>query len=324
MPGGLPARKRAVVTDQRFGHVNAERAAVERAGAELVLSDCVTAEQVAEAVRDADVVLANLAPVDAAALAGLRPNAVVIRYGIGTDNVDLDAARRLGIRVANVPDYGADTVADHAAAAMLALLRRLPVYDAAIRRDGWVTPDVVPDLPALSECTVGLIGVGRIGLAVARRLQAFDITVIAADPYADPARMEAARVRLVDRDVLLAAADGISLHLPATPQTRRLIARDAFARMRDRAVLVNTSRGALVDEAALIEALRSARRARAALDVFDPEPLAADSPLRSMSNVILTPHAAFYSRASLQRLQSLAAEEAERALTGAALRCPVP
>ncbi len=312
-----------MVTDQRFADVAAERAAIERAGAELVVADCVTAEEVAEAVRDADLVLANLAPVDAAALAGLRPNAVVIRYGIGTDNVDLDAARRLGVRVANVPDYGAETVADHAAAAMLALLRRLAVYDAAIRRDGWVTPDIVPDLPALSECTVGLIGVGRIGLAVARRLQAFDITVIAADPYADPDRLAAARVRLVDRDALLAAAHGISLHLPATPQTRHLIGREALARMRGGAVLVNTSRGALVDEVALIEALRHGRLAGAALDVFDPEPLVADSPLRAMTNVILSPHAAFYSRASLRRLQSLAAEEAERALTGAALRCPV-
>ncbi len=315
--------KRVVITDQRFADVVAERAAVERAGAELALLDCTTAAEVAAAVRDADVVLANLAPVDATALAGLRPGAVVIRYGIGVDNVDLEAARRCGVRVANVPDYGADTVADHASAAMLALLRRLPVYDHAIRHHGWVMPDSVSELPALTECTVGLIGVGRIGLAVAHRLRPFGIAVIAADPFADAGRLAEAGVRLVERDVLLAEADGISLHLPATSETRRMIGREALARIRRGAVLVNTSRGALVDEAALIDALRAGQLAGAALDVFDPEPLAADSPLRSMPNVILTPHAAFYSRASLALLQRLAAEETGRALAGEPLRCQV-
>ena len=319
----MATRKRVVVTDQRFADVAAERAAIEAAGAELVLADCATADEVAVAVRGADVVLANLAPVDAAALGGLAPGAVVIRYGIGTDNVDLEAARRCGVRVANVPDYGADTVADHASAAMLSLLRRLPFYDRAIREEGWIAPDRVPDLPALSECTVGLIGVGRIGLAVAARLRAFGIAVIAADPFADPARLAEAGVRLVERDALLAAADGISLHLPATPATRRMIDRAALARCKPGAVLVNTSRGALVDEAALAEALAAGRLAGAALDVFDPEPLAPDSPLRTLPNVILTPHAAFYSRASLALLQRLAAEEAARALGGEALRCPV-
>ena len=319
----MAVAKRVVITDQRFADVPDERTVAEAEGAALVVHDCRTAAEVADAIRGADVVLANLAPVDAAAIAGLSPGAVLIRYGIGTDNVDLEAARRGGVRICNVPDYGADTVADHASAAMLALLRRLPVYDHAIRRDGWVAPDMVPDLPSLSECTVGLIGVGRIGLAVARRLRAFGIAVIAADPFADRSRLAETGVALVERDALLAGADGISLHLPATADTRGMIGRDALARMRQGAVLVNTSRGALVDEAALADALRSGRLAGAALDVFEPEPLAADSPLRRMPNVILTPHAAFYSHASLALLQRLAAEETRRALRGEPLRCVV-
>ena len=316
-------RRRVVVTDQRFASFVSERMAVEAEGAELVLADCSTSSQVAASVRGASVVLANLAPIDAEALAGLAPGAVVIRYGIGYDNVDVEAAVRLGVRVANVPDYGAETVADHASALMLALLRRLPMYDAGIRRDGWVASESVGVLPALSECTVGLIGVGRIGLATARRMQAFGITVIAADPYADAERLREAGVTLVARDAVFERADGISLHVPAVAETRKMIDTAAIATMRPGAVIVNTSRGALIDEAALAEALQAGRLAGAALDVFDPEPLDPASPLRRMTNVILTPHAAFYSRASLALLQKLAGEEAARALRGEALRCRV-
>lgn len=321
----MAAGRRVVITDRRFADVPAERAPAEAAGAALAIHDRATAAEVGAAIRGAEMVLANLAPVDAEAINGLSPGAVVIRHGIGTDNVDLDAARRGGVRVANVPDDGADTVADHASAAMLALLRRLPVYDRAIRGRGWVAPDSVPDLPALAECTVGLIGVGRTGLAVARRLRPFGITVIAAEPFAnaDAARLADEGVELVERHVLLARAHGISLHLPATPATRRMIDREALGRMRPGAVLVNTSRGALVDEAALAHALRSGHLAGAALDVFDPEPLAPDSPLRDLPNVILTPHAAFHSRASLHLLQRLAAAETGRALRGEPLRCAV-
>ncbi len=326
---GLPAEagtppRRVVVTDLRFEGLLHERAVADRHGASFHEFDCHDAASVVEALRDADVAFVNLVPVTEAALAAMRPGALVVRYGIGYDNVDMAAARRLGVRVANVPDYGSDTVADHASACMLALLRRLPIFDAAIRREGWINPDRVRPLPALAATTVGLVGVGRIGALVARRLQAFGIRILASDPFADPARLREVGIEPVALETLLAEAHGLSLHLPATAETRHIIGRQSIAQMRRGAMLVNTARGALVDEAALADALADGRLGGAALDVFDPEPLDPASPLRTMPNVILTPHAAFYSVESLDALQRLAAEEVGRALAGEPLRSLVP
>ena len=321
--GGRRSRKRLVVTDLRFDGVAYELAVAERFDTEFEVLDCVDAADVAAALRGADVAFVNLVPVDAAALSGMRPNGLIIRYGVGYDNIDVEAARRAGIRLSNIPDYGSATVADHAASMMLALLRRLTVYTAAIRRDGWARADLIGPIPALSSMTVGLLGVGRIGLLVASRLQAFGIRILATDPYADERRMIDLGIDLVPLDRLLAESYGISLHLPATTQTRHIIDASTLARMRPGAVLVNTARGSLIDEVALAAALKEGTLAGAALDVFDPEPLATDSPLRAMDNVLLTPHAGFYSIDSLEALQRMAAEEAARALGDEPLKWPI-
>lgn len=312
---------RIVVTDHAFGNVDAERAVATEIGATFAVHQCRTEAETIEAVRGADAVLVNFAPMTKAALQALASSAVVVRYGIGYDNVDVEAARAAGVAVANVPDYGSETVADHAVAALLALLRRLPHYDGLIRSRGWCQPPEVGSLPALADTTVGLIGTGRIGLAVARRLRAFGIGVLAHDPYAD-SRIDELVTR-VELDELLAGSDAISLHCPLLPQTMHIIDDHALSRVRPGAVLVNTSRGGLVDTAALTRALSAGRLAGAALDVFEPEPLPEDSPLRSQAGVILTPHAAFYSSASVRALQQLAAEEVRRALTGTELRSRV-
>ncbi|RKN46941.1 C-terminal binding protein [Streptomyces hoynatensis] len=314
---------RIVVTDQAFGQVRHERAVADRFSAAFAEHSCVGEEDTAAAVRGADVVFVNFAPMTRRVLASLAPGGTVIRYGIGYDNVDVEAARALGVRVANVPDYGTETVADHAVACLLALLRRLPWYDRSIRERGWVTPAEAGPVPSFSATTVGLVGTGQIGRAVHRRLRAFGFTVLASDPYATPPQGPEEGPELVGLRELLGRADAVSLHAPATPETHHLIGRENLALMREGAVLVNTSRGPLVDTEALAEALRSGRLAGAALDVFDPEPLPAGSPLRGLPNVVLTPHAAFYSTDSLDALQRLAAEEAARALSGEPLRCRV-
>ena len=175
---------RVVVTDQAFGGVERERAVATGLGAEFAEHDCRDEQQTRDAVRGADVALVNFAPVTESVLAAMAPGATVVRYGIGYDNVDVDAARRLGVAVANVPDYGSDTVADHAVAALLSLLRRLPEYDRRIRTDGWCRLTDVGTLVGFASSTVGLIGTGRIGMAVATRLRAFGIQVLAHDPYA--------------------------------------------------------------------------------------------------------------------------------------------
>lgn len=314
---------RVVVTDHAFADLAHERGLAVRHGAEFAAGSCTTSRQTADFVRGASVAFVNFAPVDRDVLAALAPGATVVRYGVGYDNVDLDAARELGVQVANVPDYGIQTVADHAAASLLALARRLPLYDDTIRRDGWVGPAALGPVRSLRDTTVGLVGFGKIAQAVAERLAPFGVSLVCYDPWADPARLAALSVTAVELPELAERSHAITLHAPSTPETYRMIDADFLARMPDGAVLVNTARGSLVDEAALVDALASGRLAGAALDVTDPEPVPADSPLRTLPSVVLTPHAAFYDTASLDALQRLASEEADRALRGEALRCRV-
>jgi D-3-phosphoglycerate dehydrogenase len=314
---------RLVVTDQAFGGVDQEAATADQFGADFAEHQCTEEAETVTAVTGADVVLVNFAPITEAVLTAMAPGGTVIRYGIGYDNVDTGAAGRLGIAVANVPDYGSDTVADHTVASLLTLLRKLPSYDRGIRADGWVLPGSLGSLPGFASTTVGLVGTGRIGLAVAARLRPFGFRVLASDPFADTAAVAAAGIELVDLPELLAASHAVSLHAPLTPDTAQLMDAGAFAQMRPGAVLVNTSRGGLVDSAALADALESGRLGAAALDVFDPEPLDPSSRLRALPQVLLTPHAAFFSDDSVAALQRLACEEAARALAGEPLRCRV-
>ena len=316
-------RRRVVVTDQAFGGVTAEAAVAAQFGATFSSHQCTSEEQTIQAVNGSDVVLVNFAPITAAVLRTLAPGATVVRYGIGYDNIDVEAARELGIAVANVPDYGSDTVADHAAACLLMLLRKIPQYDRAVRVNGWCQPASLGSMPGFSSTTVALIGTGRIGRALNRRLQGFGFTVLAHDPYADAAVLKDEGLQLVGLDELLRRANAVSLHLPLTPENAHLVNAEFLSLMRRGSFLVNTSRGGLVDESALASAIEQGHLAGACLDVFDPEPLATDSKLRALSDVFLTPHAAFFSDDSLEALQRLAAEEAGRALAGSPLRSPV-
>jgi D-3-phosphoglycerate dehydrogenase len=312
-----------VVTDQAFGGVERERAVADAHGVEFTEYDVRTEEETAEAVRGARVVFVNFAPITRRVLEAMAPGAVVIRYGIGYDNVDVDAASEFGVAVCNVPDYGADTVADHTVALILASLRRLIRYTDSIRNSTWVAPAELGSIRGFAETTVGLVGTGRIGRAVAARLRPFGFTVIAYDPYVDSDLLRADGIEPVTFDQLIARSDVVSLHAPLTPENRHILGEEQFSAMRAGATVINTSRGPLIDEAALARALAAGRLGGAALDVFEEEPLAADSPLRRQANVILTPHAAFFSDISLANLQRLAAEEAARALEGLPLRCPV-
>jgi len=316
-------RRRVVVTDHAFGSLEPEESVAARFGAEFGSFQAHTEADARDAVAGADVAFVNFAPITRDVLDAMAPGAVVIRYGVGYDNVDVSAARELGIAVCNVPDYGAGTVADHAVTLLLGLLRKVKQLDSRVRSDGWLLPGDLGPMPGFSQTTVGLIGTGRIGRAVASRLRPFGFTIIAHDPYVQPAALAEIGITGVSLENLLEDADAVSLHAPLTPENHHLINEDTLARMRPGAVLVNTSRGGLIDEAALAPALSRGRLAAAALDVFEPEPLASDSPLRQLENVVLTPHAAFFSDESLANLQRMAAEEAARHLAGEPLRCPV-
>jgi D-3-phosphoglycerate dehydrogenase len=320
----LPATRRPVivVTDQTFGGTPHADAIAAGNGAELRTHQVLTEADTITAVTGADVVLVQYAPITAAVLDSLNPGACVIRYGIGYDNIDVAAAASRNIRVAVVPDYGVDTVADHAVALVYTAARRVAQYDRLLRASrGAVDPHAAGSFDELASTTVGLVGTGRIGRAVAIRLAPSGVRLIAYDPFADPAQTPG--IELLSLDDVLEQADILSLHAPATPETHRLIRAETIARMKPSAVLVNTARGSLVDTDDLAAALIDGRLAGAAVDVLDPEPLPADSPLWDAPNVVMTPHVAFYSNQSLDRLERLAAEEAGRAVRGEPLRCQI-
>jgi len=316
--------QRVVVTDYTFPSLAQEEAAARAAGAEFAAYQCRSADEVTEALAGATVGVVQFARCTAEAVAGLAPNAALIRYGIGFDNIDVDAAGTRRIPVGYVPDYCLDEVAEHAAASLLALLRKLPALDASVRAGEWQAVAVARPMKPFSETLVGFFGFGQIGRLVHRRLKGFGFSFAVADPVLSDAEAAELGVRQVDADTLFGEADAISLHAPATPQTHHVVNAERLAQMRPNAVIVNTSRGALVDEDALAAALRAGRIAGAALDVFEVEPLAAGSPLHQAPGALLTPHAAWYSENAIARLQGLVAQDITNHLTGRPLRRPVP
>lgn len=315
---------KVVVTDYTFPALDQERAAALAAGAEFAAFQCKTPDAVAVAVAGADVAVVQFAGFGAAAVAAVAPGATVIRYGVGYDNIDVAAARAKGLKIGYVPDYCADEVADHTAAAALSLLRKLPQLDASVRRGDWAAVKVCKPMKAFKDTTFGFFGMGQIGREVLARLRGFGFRFIAADPGLDAGQALALGVALVDADTLLQTADIISLHAPATPQTTGFFNAIRLARMQPHAMIVNSARGQLIVEDDLAAALHAGVIAGAALDVFGAEPLAATSALRDAPNLLLTPHAAWYSESAIGRLQGLVAQDITRALNRQDPRKPVP
>lgn len=288
------SRYTVVVTDHAFVDLSIEREGLgDVADVEVLTED---EGQAREQLAEADAVINRSREMDAGMVGALSECRVIARYGIGVDNIAVDAAAERGIPVVNVPDYCIEEVATHAVALVLALARRLKGYDAAVADGAW-TPnpeDVDPIEYRLSSQTVGVVGYGAIGGAVGSRIAALGAEVIVADPYLEPEDVgdEAA---LVPHEELLERSDYVSVHAPLTEQTRGLFDAAAFRRMKDTAYLVNVARGPVVDETALVAALETGEIAGAGLDVFEREPPASDSPLRGHPDVIATPHVAWYS-----------------------------
>lgn len=277
-------RYKVVVSDQVFPSVEIERAMLAEIDAELSVATG-SIDEVLGVAADADAILNTYLPWNAEAIDRLERCRIIARYGIGVDNVDLDAAAAAGIVVTNVPDYSVEEVATHALALILASLRKVVPADDLVRSGGWTVDNFRP-IHRLSTMTVGLVGYGRIARRIAAPLEALGARLVAHDPYLEPGPD---LPPLMELDELLSEADVISLHLPLTNETRGLIDAGRIGKMKPGAILVNTSRGPLVDEAALVAALKEGRIV-AGLDVFDQEPLPADHPLRSAPNTVMTPH----------------------------------
>ncbi len=272
---------------------------------ELITGLVSNADELVELAKDADaLVVSSREAVPRAAIEQLDRCQVIVRMSVGIDNVDLEAATDHAIVVSHCPDYCTNEVADHALALILALNRRIVEVNEDIHKGAWVersyhTQKILRGpMPPLREMTLGIVGLGRIGQAVARRAAPFGLRLIASDPYLDPAVAEAAGVELVSLDELAAQADIITLHTPLTSETRGMIDSTFFDKVRPSAVLVNTARGPIVNMDHLAAALSDGRLAAAALDVTSPEPLPAESPLYALPNLILTPHDAYYSERS--------------------------
>ena len=295
--------------------LEAERAELARVDATLDARVCRDEDELVVAVADADAILNTVLPITARAIAAMPRCRVIVRSGVGVDNVDLGAATAAGIVVANVPDASIEEVSNHALALLLACSRKIVLLDSALRQGTW-NRGLFPPMGTLYGQTLGLIGFGRIARTLATKAQALRMRVIAHDPLVSEADVRAANVEPVTLAALLHDSDFVSLHTPLLPATRHLIGPAQLERMKSTAYLINTARGPLVDQRALVAALRSGQIAGAGLDVFEQEPLAPDDPLLALPNVVLTPHAAAYSDAGIRELRRRAGEAAADVLRG--------
>ena len=310
---------RAFITDHGFPNLQQEEAVFKAAGIDLIVSQSKTADAVIATAKDADALLVQWAPINSAVIAALTQCKVIVRYGIGVDNVDLAAAKARGIPVCNVPDYGVNEVAEHAVSLGLALARQLPQIDARLRSGTWkITPD--RPMASLREMTFATAGFGRIARAAHTMMRGFNGKRIAYDPFVPAAVMAAEGVEKVEVDELFTKSDILSLHLPLTPATQHFVNAARLAQMKRTAIVINTARGPLIDTIALSRALAEGVIGGAGLDVYEQEPLAADHPIRSAPRALLTSHVAWYSESSIPRLQRLAAEEVVRGLHGEPLK----
>jgi D-3-phosphoglycerate dehydrogenase len=272
-------------------------------------------EELISHTRDADAMVTSASPITRRVMSALEGLKTVVRTGVGYDVIDVPAATELGVIVVNIPDLWVREVANHALGLLLAWNRKIIRLDREVRAGVW-SSGVPGGAGALHGETVGVVGLGNIGSAFARRVAAFETRVIACDPYVDDAHFTRLGVERVSLEALAERSDYVSVHTLLNAETRHLIGEAFFRRMKPTAILINTSRGPVVDERALLRALQDKRLAGAALDVWEEEPVAADNPLLKMDNVIATPHAAYFSTAAVAQVPRRCGEEMARVLTG--------
>ena len=303
------------ITDSPFPSLDPAKKALTRLDPEYRMANSASADDILAVARDADAILVTYAKLAGELLRQLKNCKAIGRFGLGVDNIDLPAAKELGIAVNYVPDYCLREVSDHAMALLLGLARKVPFSNKLVQSGRWEVPPIVP-LRRLESQTLGLIGFGNIPRALTPKAKAFGFKVLTHDPFVKTDALAAAGVEGVSFDELLARSDFVSVHAPLLPSTRGLMNAAVFAKMKKGAYLINTARGPLVDEPALIAALDSGQLGGAGLDVVTTEPLGKDSPLLGRDNVILTPHTAFYSVEALEELQTKCASDVARVLSG--------
>jgi len=303
---------RVVITDAEYPSHEPELAVLSKLKVKLVKFNCKTEDDVIRNCMDADALLNQYAPITRRVIENLRNAKIIARYGVGVDNVDLEAATQKGIFVTNVI-YDICDVADHTIALMLSLVRKIPSVLRNVKNYQWDWKVYEP-ISRIKDLKVGVVGFGRVGREVAKRITSFGATVVGYDPYVQPEIFKKMKVEKIDFHKLLKESDVVTLHTMLTEETHHLIGVSELREMKKKAVLINVSRGPVIDEEALCTALREKWIAGAALDVLEREPPEKNNPLLELDNVIVTPHMAWYSTGSLLEIQTKAAEEVARVL----------
>jgi D-3-phosphoglycerate dehydrogenase len=303
------------VTDSPFPSLDPAKAALQRVDPELRMAKSPSADDILAVARDADAILVTYAKLPGELLRQLTRCKAIGRFGLGVDNIDIKSAAELGIMVTYVPDYCMHEVSDHAMALLLALARKIPLSNKLVQAGRWEMPAVVP-IHRLAGRVLGLVGFGNIPRALTPKAKAFGLRVVTHDPYVSQELLAAAGVEAVTFDRLLGISDFVSIHAPLMPATRGLFNAETFRKMKRGAALINTARGPLVDEDALVAALDSGQLGAAALDVVAVEPLPKEAKLIGRDNVILTPHTGFYSVEALDELQTKCATDVASVLIG--------
>jgi D-3-phosphoglycerate dehydrogenase len=301
-----------VITDCDQGSIEEETEEFARIGVELVFAQLKEEEELIHACKDADGLLNQYALLTRKVLQHLPKCKVISRYGVGVDSIDLKAATDLGIIVANVPDYCMDEVSNQTIAMILTLMRKTAFFDRKVKAGDWNFRLGIPIYRTRGK-TLGLVGCGKIGFEVAKKISSFGVRVICFDPYLQKAPEG---IELADLDAVLKESDFISIHCPLNDSTRHLVGEKEFKKMVKKPILVNTSRGPIIDETALILALKEGLISGAGLDVLEKEPPDPENPLLEMENVLLSPHVGFYSEESIRELKCRTAENVSDVLTG--------
>lgn len=303
------------VTDYEYASLDEEKEELEKYGIELIAKQCKTEDDIVRECKDADGLLDQYAPIGRKVIEALPNLKVVARYGVGFNTVDLAAATEYGVCVINVPDYCQDEVSNQAFALMMACMRKITVLNDQVQSGKW-DYKVAKPIHRMMGQTLGLLGFGRIPKVLAKKAAAFGLNLVAYDPFLKQEDVKGYNVTLMSLEEVLKTSDIISLHMPLFKETEKIIDAKAFDLMKSTAIIINTSRGPLIDEDALYDAIKYGKIAGAGLDVTSIEPLPADSKLRGLKNVIITPHAAWYSEEAEKELKTKAAHGAGEIISG--------
>ncbi|KAF0818946.1 D-3-phosphoglycerate dehydrogenase [Bacillus sp. ZZV12-4809] len=308
---------KVLITDFEFENLKYEEAVFTESGLniEFVKAQCKTEDEVIAQAKHADALLNQYAPISRRVIESLGNARVISRYGVGVNTIDLDAANEKGIIVANVPDYGMEEVSNHALALLLSWARKVSLLNNEVKKGNWDFKACVP-IHRFNNQTVGVLGFGRIPRRFIEKVKPLGFKLAAYDPFVSEEDMASAGVRKMELEEIIREADYLSVHVPLIKDTFHLLNADRFSQMKKNAVIINTARGPIIDEKALIEALEKAIIAGAALDVTEDEPISIDSPLLHMDNVIITPHSAWYSEEAMVELRQKAAKNIVQVLKG--------